>query len=730
MFNQKVEQEIIRYGGTKKFLDHECVPLNESYYHEPTPKKFKKGVHLFAHQMSILSAMLDVENRREYRDELNVYRTSAGLLSEKFGSGKTFMILALIMKSPMPENKPVYQQVQIKPGFGSITIKKTFDSKMILRPAIIFVASSVLLQWEHTIKSMTTLKVFAVTNIFKLNDLWRMTQEGSINNYDVILVKNGVITGKLKYNGQLSSKNERKQKKIFNVCSDMFAPYCFSRIIIDDFDIIGLPEPAGFINALFTWFVSASKFSFKNSRNDKNDMCDIYKSLMYSNLSIKSIWKNNSLNKYFNVRNEIQYVEDSVNVGKPVFLIHTFVNKNSRYIDMIGQLAGDNAAEIMEMLNGDAIETAAEKAGIKTSSVTDIFKKVLQDKYDDYEKATSTISFIDTINIDELETLPDPEEKDFYHQKHVYMHRPIHYNFPAIVFKVCAVKDDCIVLKKQSEIAITRVKDNLREGECPVCYNEFEGDDIIIMGCCGKVLCAICGKEGSHFRRCGNAINGKCPNCRNMIGFNELIFIDGEMNLENIINEVDDGEEVKEIKEEKEKDPDVPDIPEEEYNDLKDLENYPKMKRLVQIIKNYPFRENKPTISEPNIEGMIIGNKDLPDATQEEKKIVIFSRFDEGLDSVGSILEKRNIKYKRLGGTTNQIHDLAVEFQSLEGKNKILLINGEKYASGLNLQSMSDLVFTHKIANKSVEAQIIGRGQRVGRKNKLFVHYLKYSEEV
>ena len=43
---------------------------------------------------------------------------------------------------------------------------------------------------------------------------------------------------------------------------------------------------------------------------------------------------------------------------------------------------------------------------------------------------------------------------------------------------------------------------------------------------------------------------------------------------------------------------------------------------------------------------------------------------------------------------------------------------------------MTDLVFMHKILDKSIEAQVAGRGQRVGRRYELKIHYLLYDDEV
>jgi len=76
---------------------------------------------------------------------------------------------------------------------------------------------------------------------------------------------------------------------------------------------------------------------------------------------------------------------------------------------------------------------------------------------------------------------------------------------------------------------------------------------------------------------------------------------------------------------------------------------------------------------------------------------------------------------------------LAREFNSMS-ESSVLLINGERVATGINLQGMTDLIFLHSISHrhnmgKSVMGQIIGRAIRIGRRYKLRVHHLLYPNE-
>ena len=165
---------------------------------------------------------------------------------------------------------------------------------------------------------------------------------------------------------------------------------------------------------------------------------------------------------------------------------------------------------------------------------------------------------------------------------------------------------------------------------------------------------------------------------------------------------------------------------------IKEIVNSIEDKTKFDILRKIIMGENLPNKQEKNvkIKGMLEGIKELPEAPAEHRKIIIFSKFDESLDDMEKKMKENKIGYKRLRGTASQINSVATEFQdSYDGVN-VLLINGEKYASGLNLQSATDLVFMHKIMDRNIESQIIGRIQRLGRVYKAHVHYILYNDEI
>ena len=732
--SQNISIENVNEGLHKKrFTDdreliHDRIKMNGDYFHYPTPKGFK--ANLLLHQQTVVAAMLDLEEKRTISgytgrgNNNSIYKveTCAGLLSEKFGSGKTVMILALITAKPMPDNRPIYQVCRHNSGKKfrwtfekrDFYIKKYFRKDLILKPALLFVASSVVLQWEKAIKDFTNLKVLSVSCVYDLRKLYKSIRNKTINRYDIVLVKNGNITGEFEIDGYIEEKNKKKQRKIYNIIANISRGVCWSRIVLDDYDIIKLPRPTAFMNGLFTWFISATDFRVRSRVCESIEHDTIHDILTYHNIDLQAMTMSTYLNDTFNICNEERYTEDSISVGKPVFWVHSLINKNKQYVQMIGTIAGGKANEIMEMLNGDAISTAAERAGIKSDNIADIFKKILQDQYDKYTLSVNTLEWIKTLDINGFEFLDEPEDDDIYHQKHVYEQRPIKHKYPDIKGKVLAVQEACEISKTESGTAIDRVKDNIKEGDCPVCCGDLNDDDTIIMRCCGKILCAECGVKGTNLTRYGNSIVGKCPNCRGRIGFTDLIFLEEGFDLDNIIKE-----------EQPNKEELIPIDAKEIVEEKRDQTKFDILRKIIRG-ENLPNKKKKNVI----IEGMIEGIKELPEAPNEHRKTIIFSKFDESLNNIEKKMKEADINYKRLGGTSAQIHKIATEFQdSYDGVN-VLLINGEKYASGLNLQSATDLVFMHKIMDRNIESQIIGRIQRLGRVYKAHVHYILYEDEI
>jgi len=56
------------------------------------------------------------------------------------------------------------------------------------------------------------------------------------------------------------------------------------------------------------------------------------------------------------------------------------------------------------------------------------------------------------------------------------------------------------------------------------------------------------------------------------------------------------------------------------------------------------------------------------------------------------------------------------------------MLNAQNFGAGMNLQCATDIIMYHRFT-REMEEQIIGRGQRIGRKGILNVYYLIHENE-
>jgi hypothetical protein len=370
------------------------------------------------------------------------------------------------------------------------------------------------------------------------------------------------------------------------------------------------------------------------------------------------------------------------------------------------------------MLNGDAIGAAAEAVGIKTTSVVNIFEKILGNKFKQYRFSSDLIEFIDYQEGKENERLPmednpDPEDK-YYGKKRLLDFEEIEYKYPGVVRLLTDTKSEYIDIKKSNGMAIQRVKDNIRHGSCPVCRSDLdEGDDVIIVKCCNTVFCGKCGIKAQNLNDRYNKLqNGRCSNCRSCLTIKDLIYVGDGFNLDNVLEEkFDDDDKV---------------LSEDELAKIKKAsgKNRTKYTAIIDIIKGELVPEEKRV--DMYIPNMMKGADYLPEASF--RKVLIFANFDETLKEAIEELESENIKYWRLQGGISEISDTAKQFTMCD-ETCALVVNSTKHCSGLNLQTATDLIFTHRMIDQSVESQVAGRGHRLGRKNPLNIWYMTYENE-
>lgn len=778
------------------------IKLDGTYERIPISPKIQ--IPLYEPQKIALAAMIRLEQVQEIRllsqnkvDVLHrICKTNTGILSNPLGSGKTLTILALIATVPLPPARPFKIQYSVLDDFcyskrkkipyvqnHNVCIRKRVDK--IIRPALIFTGRPALKQWLYAVETQTILRVFVIENVRCLRDFKNMINDGTINQYDVIIVKSGPIG-----NGKIFSTiftditietiNSYSSTEFYSVISNLTRNLCFSRLVIDDFDQICLPKVMGEINALFTWYVSSTavyksnavlnhKYTLLNThkqtiRHKSYDDDDVsIESLLYrSYTTLINIYSSKVLFSNFNICCTDDLIKETIHIGKPMCYVYSVKNPDDQLIAALGSIGSKKITEIFEMLNGDAINEAAIKAGISAVSTKDIFQKILDDSYELWNKSRQILRFIIVERLpiahsNRLSITLNPNKSDYYGKIDLRVLRPIKYNYPTLNTIFNEEHYYWSAIKAENGKSIERIQNNLQANVCAICGmtlthsiceddNEEDEDDdinsfmaelidvsddestesksIIMMKCCGITLCAECGIRGSNFRRTtyykhkrytNEIIVGLCANCKCNIVFNDLIFINKDFNHDRIIME-----EINEEDEEEEKE----DIPIE-----KKPNNKPRTKLdiLIDIINGIKPREQKHL--DKQIPNLMIGTANLPIAPKKDIKVLIFSNFEETLANVKKRLDSEKINYEKLAGTANNIHQMSVQFNTSTDLN-ILLVNSVKYCASLNLQMATDCVFMHKILDKSIESQVSGRAQRIGRKYNLRIHFLAYENEL
>ena len=688
-----------------------AVELNETYAKVDYVPGLKTT--LYEHQKTAVRGMLEMELCRNIpikkANAQNMYNFvyNSAVLSEPVGSGKTIDILSLILLNKTPRVLPDIMNLDYPKNTDSMAyILRKF--KKFIRATIIFVGTSVMKQWENAIKTFTNLKLFSINSVKELTVLINMMSLNTVDCYDIILVKNGKITRTIELPDGiiLEDKNKIENAYIYNIISN-FRSFCWARVVIDDFDTIKLPSNACIVNGLFTWYISSTR-KFMDVKTQNNTYESASKILSLYDYGCSNIMMNNYLFHYLNVRNATEYIKSATQIPSQKYYIAIFNNPNEKYIGLLSSMDSGQARAITEMLNGDAIGAAAEAAGIKTSTVADIFEKILGDNFKDYRFAGDLLSFIEHVREEEHNRRPmseNADKNDKYGKKDLLSFREIEYKYPGVNVIIDSTNEEYSSIKKTTGLAIQRVKDNIKHGNCPVCSLDLqEAKDIIIVKCCSAIFCGNCGIKAQNR---GVRSNGVCSNCRTHISIRDMIYISDEIDLNKIENEEFEDEKVIDVKTLK-KSYGI----RTKYNAIIDIINgdvVPEAKRVDMHIPN--MMKGSTVVAEP-----------------KTRKVLIFANYDETLDLVIKELKSAEIHFWHLMGSMYEINTIATEFTNYNG-TCALVINSTRHCSGLNLQTSTDLIFTHYITDPAIESQVVGRGHRLGRKTPLNIWYLQYKNE-
>ncbi len=698
------------------------VLLTKNFKCIKTPSQFK--VALRPHQSTIVQAMIDIVSSQTVTlRNGDILRSQALILSEPFGSGKTFEILALIATLKCPKAFP--QSIRI----SGLEVWRTFTgADALIEPALIIVGSAVLKQWEDNISTYTTLKYLTVSNIFELNDFIKL--DNRINDYDIILLKSGNVTGNFLLPGE-TAETVKDYRSLIYVFRELTKNKCWTYVVYDDFDTSQIPTTAQTLNSLFTIYVSATRkqhYSYRRNKNNNSYECFI-DAVRDTTCLIADVSRDNILFTNFNVCNEASFTEESTNITIINAFKYVFKNAGDAYMGLLCAMDDNEATKILEMLNGDAINTAAAELGIASTSCADIFQRVLDKKYTAHMHDKLILKKINNV----IEAHANAEPND--------MHEHTMDEIDSIIYNVesnltvnikyysarlqLALSDLKLKWSKMAELsgrAIERVKENIKSGDCQVCCLPLQDFDVFIIRCCGLVVCDLCGIKGNNIKKKYDpisqkmAVYGKCANCTAIVDpRKDLIFVDKNFDMDALINS--NGDEVDEVK--------IVEVVAviEPVELFKEIEN-PKVRAFMKILNGIDQTSESVKL---NITHLLTGITDKK-YTGKVLKILLFANYGETLDIYINAMKTYSVDYIMFGGTSSEKAKHIRTFTNAT-TTQVMLINSQQSCAGMHLACCTDIIMTGIVHDTAISSQIIGRGQRIGRTHNLRVHYLLYNNE-
>tara|TARA_Y100000389_G_scaffold69495_1_gene66112 strand:- start:4578 stop:6236 length:1659 start_codon:yes stop_codon:yes gene_type:complete len=103
-------------------------------------------------------------------------------------------------------------------------------------------------------------------------------------------------------------------------------------------------------------------------------------------------------------------------------------------------------------------------------------------------------------------------------------------------------------------------------------------------------------------------------------------------------------------------------------------------------------------------------------------KFIVFSNYSESFPLIHRVLQENNVSFKELQGQTGTRNKTITQFK--KGDIRVMFLNSKNNGAGINLQEATDIILYHQL-DRDLETQVVGRANRIGRKQELFVHQLK-----
>jgi hypothetical protein len=369
-------------------------------------------------------------NGGDFKDINYMINTNFGILSDKVGSGKTLMVVGLLISSPIPANNP---KIINSTQFTSI---KYLDSIDPIKTNLILIPHNLSSQWYKTFIDNTLLKVKLIhrhSALDTIKSVYDITN-GDINTqteldilpnqclefYDVVIVTS-------------------------TMAQDFFEKYKnvkWSRIIIDEVLSIKLPQDIPW-KANFIWFITATPSGLAYIKK-------LYIRDIFSNLQ-KIVFN------YLVIKNNDEYVSQSMNLpALNQILINCLTPK------AIGMIKDFVTQDIMNMINAGNIIEAVSKINCNADTDDNIFKAITSKLEKEIHNKKAELKYQSERIVDDTKSHEEIIRK--------------------LKEKIKSLEDKLISIEEKIK--------SYADESCPICLMDFTNP--AVMKCCSNLFCISC----------------------------------------------------------------------------------------------------------------------------------------------------------------------------------------------------------------------------------------------
>jgi SNF2 family DNA or RNA helicase len=474
--------------------------LDETYPYGEQPQQCK--LSLRPHQLTLLHRCKQFENERipllsfkslresqGHLRESDYMRTQVGIIGDKVGSGKSFIVLSLIV-----DNDISNLENNIKTYGDNKFVLSFCERNRSIKTNLLVIPHNLSQQWEQYIKDFSdSLKYMIIAKQKNCDELFQ--EESNVQEYDLIVVTSTFYNRVAHF---LTSRSFKMQRIIYDEVDNMNIPSCVH------------------VDSNFYWFVTASFMNLLWPKGYNVYEQSLNKTVWYAmgirNAGfVKSLFMDLYMNlskdfvKILVLKNKESFIEHSISLPP----IHNHMIRCKTPI-AINILDGFVDREVIESLNAGDISTALSRISPQHRNTEENLVSIL------IEKLSMELRNCE-LRLDLTNSLEyaNPQEKE------------------AEIARITRKRDD---LRRRIDAIKERIANS---NTCCICYDDITNKSIA--PCCSNAYCLLC--ISIWLTR-----NAKCPLCKTTLTAKDLFVVDDNVTIAEPISEDDVNEQFDKLK--------------------------------------------------------------------------------------------------------------------------------------------------------------------------------------